>query len=52
MHAHASKYGCFIFGNSLNFVEQVESLLFVRLISLNSKDFDYSVCNFTEKNMY
>lgn len=52
LHAHSSKSGCFIYGNSLPFQEQIESLLFTRLISLNSADFDFDACNFTEKNMY
>lgn len=53
LHGHASKRGCFIYGNYFENEEmQVGSMLFARLISLNSAHFDYGGCNFTEKNMY
>jgi len=52
MHAHSGKKGCFIFGNSYDFKNAVNSHLFVRLIALNSADFDHESCNFSEKNMY
>ncbi|KAM8826242.1 cytosolic carboxypeptidase-like protein 5 isoform 2-T3 [Synchiropus picturatus] len=53
LHGHASKRGCFMYGNNLpNEVQQVENMLFPKLISLNSAHFDFSGCNFTEKNMY
>jgi len=52
LHAHAGKNGCFIYGNQLPFTEQVESLLFSRLVTLNAADFDFEACNFSEKNMY
>lgn len=31
---------------------QVENMLFPKLISLNSPHFDFTGCNFSEKNMY
>lgn len=34
-HAHASKKGIFVFGNCLKGEEQVENVLFARLLSLN-----------------
>jgi len=52
MHAHSGKKGCFIYGNSMEFKYLVESLTFMRLIALNSQDFDYENCCFSEKNMY
>jgi hypothetical protein len=39
-HAHASKKGIFLFGNSLEGEEQVENVLFARLMSLNCINFD------------
>lgn len=33
-------------------VPQVENMLFPKLISLNSPHFDFTGCNFSEKNMY
>ena len=52
MHAHSGKKGCFIYGNALEYQNQINTHLFNRLISLNSRDFEYETCNFTEKNMY
>lgn len=58
-HAHASKKGCFMFGNFLSHEpteahpqsEQVENILLSKLISLNSANFDINECNFSEKIM-
>ncbi|XP_070556995.1 cytosolic carboxypeptidase-like protein 5 isoform X4 [Ptychodera flava] len=53
LHGHASKRGCFIYGNHLeDDQQQLENLLFPKLISLNTAHFDFTGCNFTEKNMY
>lgn len=52
LHAHASKKGCFIFGNSLDYKNQVETCLFPRLLGLNSRHFDYENCDFSQKNMF
>ena len=53
LHGHASKRGCFVYANYLENEENyVSSVLFPKLISLNSSNFDFSACNFTEKNMY
>jgi hypothetical protein len=58
-HAHASKKGCFMFGNNLSSdpteahpqSEQVENILLPRLISLNCANFDINECNFSERIM-
>jgi len=51
-HAHATKPGCFVFGNHMgDFQKQVETLLFARLLEVNNPYFDLSACSFSEKDM-
>lgn len=53
LHGHASKRGCFMYGNYIEDEDKyVQCLLFPKLISINSAHFDFLACNFTEKNMY
>jgi hypothetical protein len=52
LHAHASKRGCFIYGNYLpTKYEQIKNRLYVKLISLNSPWFEYKGCDFSLKGM-
>ena len=53
LHAHATKRGCFMYGNHFEREEdQVECMLLPRLLSLNSLHFDFDHCVFSESNMY
>mmetsp|Transcript_27325 Transcript_27325/g.24207 ORF Transcript_27325/g.24207 Transcript_27325/m.24207 type:complete len:306 (+) Transcript_27325:485-1402(+) len=52
IHAHASRRGCFMFGNALPILnQQIENMSLPKMISLNSIDFDFNQCSFAESNM-
>lgn len=52
LHAHASKRGCFIYGNVLDsFEQQVQNQLYCKLIALNTAHFDYEGCLFSRDHM-
>lgn len=52
-HAHASKRGCFIYGNVLdNLEDQIQNQLYCKLISLNTPHFDYEGCLFSKEHMF
>lgn len=42
VHAHAGKKGHFVYGNAMDdFVSQVESQVYAKLLELNCKTFEY-----------
>lgn len=46
-HAHMSKRGCFVFGNSVEDIDmQVEAKLIPKLMALNSVNFDFRISSF------
>lgn len=52
LHAHASKRGCFMYGNYFKEESiQAECMLLPYLISANSVHFDFDHCLFSERNM-
>ena len=52
IHGHASKRGIFIYGNHFSNIEtKVNALLFPKLMSINSANFDFPACNFSQRNM-
>lgn len=52
LHAHATKRGCFFYGNFFKEVsQQVENMLYPKLVALNSPHLDFDQCLFSEKNM-
>jgi len=52
LHAHATRRGCFLYGNAIPDVEQqIENVLYARLVALNTPHFDFDGCNFTAFNM-
>lgn len=49
LHAHATKRGCFVFGNTIaNKKQQIQQILLPKLISLNCVNFDLRECNFND----
>uniref|UniRef100_A0A7S3GAH4 tubulin-glutamate carboxypeptidase n=1 Tax=Palpitomonas bilix TaxID=652834 RepID=A0A7S3GAH4_9EUKA len=51
LHAHASKRGCFAYGNSLDLEQQIDNMTWAKLCSLHCSSFDFDACNFSEGNM-
>lgn len=51
LHGHASKKGCFVYGNYLEFKDQIETCLFTKIMAMNCINFDFLGSNFTESNM-
>jgi Zinc carboxypeptidase. len=51
LHAHATKKGCFVFGNSLDYRGQLLSRIFPKLLSLNCDYFEYETSCFSERNL-
>ena len=50
LHGHATKRGCFVFGNSMgNPKAAVEQILFPKLMSLNCVNFDIRECGFNDE---
>ena len=53
IHGHASKRGIFMYGNYFENPEtKIDALLFPKLMSINSANFDFPACNFTQRNMF
>lgn len=52
MHGHSSTKPAFVYGNALDdIINQVESQLFCKMLSLNTRYFSYEQSNFTEEQM-
>lgn len=51
LHGHVNKFGTFLYGNSIKGISQVENVLFAKLLSINSLNFEFDQCNFKEANM-
>ncbi|GBG27948.1 Cytosolic carboxypeptidase-like protein 5 [Hondaea fermentalgiana] len=52
LHAHASKRGCFLYGNHFPDEEaQVENMVYSRLVALNTPFLDIKACSFSQRNM-
>lgn len=52
LHAHASKRGCFIYGNVMDSIDdQVQNQLYCKLIAMNTPHFDYEGCLFSRDHM-
>lgn len=45
--------GIFMYGNHFdNIVDNIECMVYPKLMSINNQNFHYSSCNFSERNMY
>ena len=51
-HAQSSKPSSFLFGNALAEEQQVENELYAKLISMDSPNFSFIYCDFSERSMY
>jgi len=52
VHGHASKRGIFMYGNHFDNLEtKVSALVYPKLMAINSANFDFPACNFTQRNM-
>ncbi len=51
LHAHVQSKGLFVFGNSLDFLNQVENCLLPMITQINSQYLLYENCIFNEKSM-
>jgi hypothetical protein len=52
MHAHANKRGAFFYGNGMKAEDQIQNVLYAKLVSLNTPHFDFVSSNFSEQNMF
>ncbi|KEG14136.1 zinc carboxypeptidase [Trypanosoma grayi] len=52
MHAHANKRGMFFYGNSMDAPELLQSLMYTKLVALNTPYFEFQSSNFSEANMF
>lgn len=51
LHGHASKKGCFVFGNTIqDHKKNVEQILLAKLMSMNSVNFDLEESNFSDES--
>ena len=51
LHGHATKRGCFFYGNYMDYAKSVDSFLYAKLIALNDPNFDFEGSDFSEKLM-
>ena len=51
LHAHANRMGSFAYGNHLDYQQQIETVMYTKLVSMNCPYFDFRSCSFSEKNM-
>ncbi|VVC44703.1 Hypothetical protein CINCED_3A021105 [Cinara cedri] len=52
-HGHASKKGIFMYGNHFeNITDNIECMIYPKLMSINNQHFHFTSCNFSERNMY
>jgi hypothetical protein len=50
LHAHVSKQGCFVYGNSLEYQDQVMNVLFAKIMSNTCPWFNFDSCCFLDES--
>ncbi|QDZ19156.1 putative zinc carboxypeptidase [Chloropicon primus] len=51
LHAHANRMGSFAYGNHLSSEQQMETILYNKLVAMNCPYYDFRSCSFSERNM-
>ena len=51
LHAHASSKGLFLFGNNLEYLQQIENCVLPKIMEINCEYLNFLNCNFSERSM-
>ena len=51
LHAHANRMGSFAYCNHLGSQQQIDTIMYTKLVAMNCPYFDFRSCSFSERNM-